>query len=94
MGMISWLWANEGELSVEDIHFKVHYNSKSDAEYAKEVLKAFQDAWRYLYDDLQFGSRRSMPVWVTNVHIRKDLEYPGQIKVTLIREMRVVDYAK
>ncbi|HUG43551.1 MAG TPA: ribonuclease Y [Acidobacteriota bacterium] len=26
--------------------------------------------------------------------IEKDLEYPGQIKVTLIREMRVVDYAK
>ncbi len=26
--------------------------------------------------------------------IEKDLQYPGQIKVTLIREMRVVDYAK
>ena len=26
--------------------------------------------------------------------IEKELEYPGQIKVTLIREMRVVDYAK
>lgn len=26
--------------------------------------------------------------------IERDLEYPGQIKVTLIREMRVVDYAK
>jgi len=26
--------------------------------------------------------------------IEKDLEYPGQIKVTLIREMRVVDYAR
>ena len=26
--------------------------------------------------------------------IETELEYPGQIKVTLIREMRVVDYAK
>jgi ribonuclease Y len=26
--------------------------------------------------------------------IEKELEYPGQIKVTLIRETRVVEYAK
>jgi len=26
--------------------------------------------------------------------IEKELEYPGQIKVNLIRENRVVDYAK
>ncbi|MEJ2081950.1 MAG: ribonuclease Y, partial [Acidobacteriota bacterium] len=26
--------------------------------------------------------------------IEKELEYPGQIKVTLIREMRVIDYAR
>ena len=26
--------------------------------------------------------------------IENELQYPGQIKVTLIREMRVVDYAK
>ena len=26
--------------------------------------------------------------------IESELQYPGQIKVTLIREMRVVDYAK
>ncbi len=26
--------------------------------------------------------------------IEKELDYPGQIKVTLIREMRVVEYAK
>ncbi|GAB4230486.1 MAG: ribonuclease Y [Acidobacteriota bacterium] len=35
--------------------------------------------------------------WLTKdiaKRIEKDLEYPGQIKVTLIREMRVVDYAR
>mgnify|MGYP000913434000 FL=1 len=26
--------------------------------------------------------------------IEKDLDYPGQIKVNVIRETRVVDYAK
>lgn len=35
--------------------------------------------------------------WLTKdiaKRIEKELEYPGQIKVTLIREMRVVDYAR
>ena len=26
--------------------------------------------------------------------IENEMQYPGQVKVTLIREMRVVDYAK
>jgi len=35
--------------------------------------------------------------WLTKEITKKienELQYPGQIKVTLIREMRVVDYAK
>ena len=40
-----------------------------------------------------------MPIWYCwhsdiSKQIEAELEYPGQIKVSVIRESRVVDYAK
>ena len=44
-------------------------------------------------------NRSAMPIWYClardiSKQIEAELEYPGQIKVSVIRESRVVDYAK
>jgi ribonuclease Y len=50
---------------------------------------------RILVDSTKVGDREA--IWLSKDIARRietELQYPGQIKVTVIREMRAVDYAK
>ena len=49
-----------------------------------------------LSNDASFGTYEEMTLVAHNIveKIEQELEYPGQIKVNLIRETRTVDYAK
>ena len=51
----------------------------------KIVLSEYNECKRYILDELIIKLKEK---------IEKEMDYPGQIKVNLVRETRVIDYAK